>query len=101
MQQEIAVRMDNFVPQNFGHLKLATVDLCSSRRSLDGSDMAEAAADSLKDLLTRSGVSRSRKFLIARRSLGGAYEVDKPVEMRETVAVTFVFGISQGLVLGN
>src|ERR1700691_3624357 len=101
VQQEIAVRVDQLVSQSFGYLELPTIDLGSGRRRPDGSDVAEDAADLRKDLLASACVGRSRNRLIAGWRLGGANEVDKSVQVRETVAVTFVFRIGQSLVLSD
>src|ERR1700756_2281500 len=53
VEQEIAVRMNDLIPQRLGHGESSAVNDRSRRSGNDGTDMASGTADALKQILAR------------------------------------------------
>src|SRR6185312_2576915 len=94
MQQEVAEGMDDFAAQRLRDGESASIDGRSGRSSCDGTDVAQVAADGVKQscalLRTRSAGQRC----ITGWDLGGAHEGSKFVYILEaSCGIRFVFNI--------
>src|SRR4029077_12170206 len=75
VEQEIAVRMNNLVPQRLRHGERSPIDHRPRSSGNDGTDMAGGTADALKQILPRLGSRGCREGRVARRNLCAADEL--------------------------
>src|SRR5262249_14539302 len=98
VQEEVAVRMNDFVADRRGYGKRAAIDLGTRWRGRDGTDMANVAADRVEDLRSCLRIRCRRQSSVARRHLGGSHKRGELIDVLQSIGrIGIVFRIRSGL----
>ena len=97
MEQEVAKRMNDLAPQGVRDGEGPAIDHGSGRSGDDGTDMADAALNLGKELLTGFNFRLAGQHIIARWNQGAADELGKVVNSKQTRLVRFILGIRRRL----
>jgi hypothetical protein len=97
MEQEIAKRMNNLAPQGVRNGEGPAVDHGTGRSGDDGTDMADAALNLGKELLTGFDFRLAGQHMIPRWNQGAADELGKVVNSKQTRFIRLILRIRRGL----
>jgi hypothetical protein len=93
VEQEVAVRMNDLIPQGLWYGECSAVDDSSCRCGDNGADMAGRAADPLEQALAFLGGRSCGKNRVARRNLRAADELSEVVDVGQAEIIRSILRI--------
>src|SRR5215472_379826 len=97
VQQEVGVWVDGLAAERRRYGEGAPVNHGSGRSRGDRRNVADGAADLVKEVGARLSVGCGSQRCIARRRLGGAHKAGKVIDILQPVRAGLVFGVGCGL----
>src|SRR5690242_5064495 len=93
MQQIVAKRMDDFIPQGLRDCKRAAVDHRSGRRGGDGFHMADITTEPPEYFSTLFGCGGRGERFVSRWDHCAAYELSKVVDVSQAKLIGVIFRV--------